>query len=219
MLNVKDIREIFKTKLKNEDFVLDKTGVKLIEVIGESYIADEEVIFGTLNEKYSEKELEWYLSQSLNVYDMPNPPKVWRDVSSNNGFINSNYGNLIFSKENYEQYKHCLRELRRNKDTRRAMMIYTRPSIQEEYNKDGMQDFICTNSVQILIRNNKLHYILNQRSCDVIYGQKNDIYWARWVHSLILEDLQEDYPELELGDLIHQVASLHVYEHHFHLVK
>lgn len=219
MKTVKDIREIFIEKLKNEDFVIDKSGVKTIEIIGQSYIVDEDVIFGTLNHEYSQKEVQWYLSESLNVYDMPNTPQIWRQVADSRGYINSNYGWCVFSKENGEQYSHCLRTLRKDKDSRRAMMHYTRPSMQWEYNKNGMSDYMCTNHVQIIIRDNKLNYILSQRSCDAIFGYKNDIYWAKYVHNRLLEDLKEDYPELELGDLIHQVGSLHIYERHFKLIK
>lgn len=219
MLTVQNIREMFIKKLRNEDFVIDKSGVKTVEIMGVSYIADEEVIFGTLNKDYAEKELQWYLSESLNVYDIPKTPVIWRNVCDKNGFINSNYGWCVFSKENFEQYKHCLRTLRKDKDSRRAMMHYTRPSMQLEYNLNGMSDYMCTNHVQVLIRNNKLHYILSQRSADALYGYKNDIYWANYVHNKLLNDLKEDYPELELGDLIHQVGSLHVYERHFNFIN
>lgn len=219
MKRVSDIRKDFINKLNNEDFVVDKTGVKTIELVGESYLADEEVIFGSLNMNYAKKELEWYKSQSLNVYDISKTPEIWRQVCDKNGFINSNYGYVIYSKENNEQYKNCLRTLRRDKDTRRAMMIYTRPSMQYEYNKNGMSDFMCTNTVQILIRDNKLNYILNQRSCDTIFGAKNDLFWARYVQAQLVNDLKDDYHELKVGDLIHQVGSLHVYERHFNLVK
>lgn len=219
MKKVADIREEFKHLLQSEKFVIDKSGAKTLEILGESYIVDEDVIFGTLNKDYAEKELQWYLSESLNVYDIPKTPVIWRQVADKNGFINSNYGWCVFSRENGEQYKHCLRTLRKDKDSRRAMMHYTRPSMQWEYNLNGMSDYMCTNHVQVLIRNNKLNYILSQRSCDSIFGYKNDIYWAKYVHNRLLEDLKEDYPELELGDLIHQVGSLHVYERHFSLVK
>jgi thymidylate synthase len=219
MIKIKDVQNIFKEKLQNEDFVIDKSGVKTIEIVGESYEADEEVIFGTLNMDYAKREVEWYESQSLNVYDLPKTPQIWRQVSDKNGYINSNYGWVIYSEENGEQYKHCLRTLRKDKDSRRAMMIYTRPSMQWEYNSNGMSDFMCTNSVQILIRDNKLDYILNQRSCDAIFGAKNDLYWARHVQNKLVQDLKFDYPELEVGKLIHQVGSLHVYSRHFDLVK
>jgi len=216
-ISVEDIRNEFKRQLENEEFVLDKTGVKTVEIPGVTFIADEETIFGELNRDYAEKELQWYLSESLNVYDMPNPPKIWRQVCDKNGFINSNYGWSIFSKENGEQYKHCIRELRRSKDSRRAMMIYTRPSMQWEYNKNGMSDFKCTNSVQVLIRDNRLHYVVNQRSCDAIFGYKNDRYWHNYVHDKLIEDLRDDY-DLVKGNLYYQVGSLHVYERHFKFI-
>lgn len=155
----------------------------------------------------------------MNVYDLPKTPKIWREVCDKNGYINSNYGWVIYSEENGEQYKHCIRTLRKDKDSRRAMMIYTRPSMQWEYNTNGMSDFMCTNSAQILIRNDKLHYVLSQRSSDAIFGFKNDLYWARHVQNKLAEDLKFDYPELQIGDIIHQVGSLHIYSRHFDLVK
>lgn len=219
MKKIQDIRNQFIELLANEKFVIDKSGVKTIEIVGESYIADEETIFGKLNKEYAEIEEAWYLSQSLNVYDLPKTPQIWRQVCDVNGYINSNYGWMVYSKENGEQLRHCVRALRKDKDSRRAMMIYTRPSMQWEYNKNGMSDFCCTNSVQILIRDNKLQYIINQRSCDAIFGAKNDLYWARTVREHLLDILITDYPELVIGDIIHQVGSLHVYERHFNLVK
>lgn len=219
MKRIEDIRQIFVDKLKNEDFVIDKSGVKTIEILGESYIVDDEIIFGELNKEYAEKEVQWYLSESLNVYDIPKTPQIWRQVCDKPGYINSNYGWCVFSKENGEQYKHCLRTLRKDKDTRRAMMHYTRPSMQWEYNKDGMSDYICTNHVQVLIRDNKLNYILSQRSCDGWAGFRNDIFWAKFIHERLLDDLRLDYPELELGNLIHQTGSLHFYERQFYLIQ
>jgi len=62
-------------------------------------------------------------------------------------------------------------------------------------------------------------YMFNQRSCDAIFGFKNDIFWHRYVQKELLEDLKEDYPELELGDIICQFGSIHVYERHFKLLK
>jgi len=219
MIKIKEVREIFKEKLANENFITDKNSGDVVELIGITYVADEKIIFGTLSNNYAQKEVEWYNSQSLNVYDIPKVPQIWRQIANKNGYINSNYGWVIFSKDNGEQYKHCLRELRSNPNTRRAMMIYTRPSMQWEYNSNGMSDFMCTNSVQILIRNNKLNYIINQRSCDAVFGAKNDLYWARYIQNKLLQDLKQDYPDLILGNLIHQCGSLHVYERHFGLIK
>jgi len=216
---MQQIREEFVRLLKNKEFVIDKTGVKTVELTGITLIADEETLFGELNVEYAERELEWYKSQSLNVYDIPKTPKIWKDVSDCNGNINSNYGWVIYSKENGEQFKNCVRELRKNKDSRRAVMIYTRPSMQIEYNKNGMSDFICTNNVQAFIRNNRLIYIINQRSCDAIFGFKNDLFWHRYVQAQLVKELKQDYWELTKGEIQYQFGSLHVYERHFNLIK
>ena len=67
-------------------------GVKLLELIGVQFIADENRIFGTPNDDYIQRELEWYQSQSLNVNDIPgNTPQIWKQVASPDGIINSNY--------------------------------------------------------------------------------------------------------------------------------
>ena len=103
--SVKDIREIFKNLYKNQEFIVDKSGVKTLEIIGDSYYADEDVIFGTLNEDYANRELKWYLSESLNVNDIPDgAPTIWKQVSSKDGLINSNYGWCIFSADNNYYY-------------------------------------------------------------------------------------------------------------------
>jgi len=216
---MQQIREEFVRLLENEEFVIDKTGVKTVELTGITLILDEPVLFGKLNYEYADRELEWYKSQSLNVYDIPKTPEIWRHVSDRNGNVNSNYGWIIYSKENGEQYRNCVRTLRRDKDSRRAMMIYTRPSMQTEYNKEGMSDFMCTNTVQALIRNNKLVYVVNQRSCDAIFGLKNDAFWHIYVQGELVKELKVDYPELERGEIQYQFGSLHVYERHFDLIK
>ena len=75
------------------DFVIDKTGCKMLEIMGASFNADEPVIFGTLNTDYAKREVEWYESQSLNVHDIPGEtPAIWLAISGGGGCINSNYG-------------------------------------------------------------------------------------------------------------------------------
>jgi thymidylate synthase len=216
-MKVTDIRIQLYNKLNNQEFVTDKTGVKTVEIMNAAFIADEPAIIGTLNEDYIKRELEWYKSMSLNVNDIPGgPPEIWKKVSSKEGLINSNYGWCIYSKENGDQFQNVVNELTKNPGSRRATMIYNRPSMHDDYNKDGMSDFMCTNSVQYLIRDNKVHALVYMRSNDAVFGYKNDYAWQKHV-------LQELVDELgwanQVGDIYWNVASLHVYERHFDLIK
>jgi len=220
MLTTEDIKNIFVQKYKDVELHIDNNSNITIEILNAQFIADKDYIIREPNKDYIKRELEWYKSQSLNVYDIPGKvPKIWIDVSDRLGNINSNYGYLIFSKENYNQFKNTIRELKRNKGSRRAIMIYTRPQMHYEYNKDGMSDFICTISNQFFIRDNKLISIYAMRSNDVIFGYNNDVAWAKYVHKLVYDELVQTYPDLEMGELVWNVNSLHIYERHFKYLK
>ena len=209
------MRKLFSQRYKAGEFVTDKTGAKVIELVGASFLADEPVIFGKENGEYIKRELLWYKSMSLNVKDIPGEvPKIWTEVASEDGEINSNYGWCVWSKENEYQYSHVLMELSLRPDSRRAVMIYTRPSMQRDYKRNGMSDFMCTNAVQYMIRDAQLHTIVQMRSNDAVFGYKNDLAWQVSVRNELLRDLRNTH-NITVGDIIWQVGSLHLYERHF----
>lgn len=215
MQNVSDIRAKLIQKYKDQDFIIDKTGVKTIELIGESFIANEDWIIRKPNYEYIERELKWYKSQSLYVKDIPGEtPAIWKQVASKEGKINSNYGYLIWSNENGDQYNFVAEELRKNPNSRRAVMIYNRPSMHTDYCADGMSDFVCTYANTFLIRDGKLisHYLM--RSNDAVFGYDNDVHWALFVQKILAADLG-----VEVGDIIWTATNLHVYERHFSYIE
>jgi thymidylate synthase len=217
MKNIIHIRHDFKQLLESKQFV-DADGVRTLELVGESFNCTENRIFGTPNEEYIEKELDWYKSCDRNVYAMDNPPTIWKAVANEDGDINSNYGWCIFTTENGDQYKNVLKELKSNKHSRRAHMIYTRPSMHKDYNFNGMSDFMCTSGVVYEIRNNKLYAIVQMRSNDVRFGFLNDYAWQKYVLDSLLVELNVEYPDLSTGDIIWNSASLHIYESQWYLV-
>jgi len=219
-MNVNDIRQKFIELYKNEDFVIDKSGAKVVEIINASFIADEESIFGEVNHDYVQRELAWYLSKSLNVNDIPGgAPTIWKQVADKNGFINSNYGYCVFSEDNGNQFVHAANELIKNPYSRRAAMLYTRPSMHVDYNKNGMSDFMCTYGTQHFIRKGKLITCMLMRSNDAWAGYRNDYAWIKYVHELLLSHINTvAKTEYELGDIYWVAESLHVYERQFYLL-
>ena len=227
--SVKDVREFFIGELKDEAFTIDKTGQKTIEMLGANFIASEPSIFGTPNQEYIDAEIKWYESESTNINDIygvdGNPPAAWQYSANDNGEINSNYGHLVFGYKYFQQFHRAFDELWDNPDSRRAQMIYNRPSIWVEFNEGGKNDFICTNAQTFYIRDNILHMVSQMRSNDVVYGYKNDYAWAQYLMDKFVSNWNEmaevtgEHGEIEKGMLIWQVMNLHVYERHFNLVK
>jgi len=213
--NIEYIRESLAKRYRAGNFVIDKSGVKMVELVGCTFLASEESIFGEVNWDYVEREVQWYKSKSRFVADIPGgAPEIWKAVASSAGMINSNYGWCIYSEENGNQYENVLAELKKNPYSRRANMIYTRPSMHKDYNKDGMSDFICTDSVTYLIRGGKIHAHVKMRSNDAVFGYKNDRAWQSYVLKMLAADLFVD-----VGDIIWSASSLHVYERHFKFIE
>ena len=228
MLNVNDIRADFIDKLAAEEFTIDKTGAKTIEMIGASFLADEPAIFGEVNQDYVDAEIDWYISMSTNINDIyrekREPPAAWQYTANEYGEINSNYGKLIFDEKYFNQFEMVTQELINNPDGRRATMVYNRPSIWMEYDENGKNDFICTNAVTYYIRDEQLHAVVQMRSNDVVFGYKNDRAWQNYVLrelcGAVNYSSERMFEEIiEPGSIIWQVQNLHVYERHFHLVK
>ena len=208
-------------KLQSHKFVTDKSGVKTVEIIAPRIVfpdPTEELVY--FNEdihspvQYLEKEYDWYMSKDLNI-DKVKDVEIWRNVADVNGEVNSNYGNLVFSRNNFSQFEHAKRSLINNSNSRQAIVIYNRPSIHLEYNSVGASDFICTMYQHFLIRDDELVTITTMRSNDARFGTMNDIPWFHGVIKKMHVELKKTYPELMIGQHIFIPDSFHLYERHF----
>lgn len=227
MLKTEDIKNLFIEKYKNKDYRKIGNAVQqslTIELQAIQFEVDKPWIIREPNYNYFNREFEWYKSESLNVNDIPGgAPEMWRMCASPSGYINSNYGWMIWSKDNGYQFDSCFKKLLEDPHTREACMIYNRPSMQEEYNKGGMHDFCCTYSVQCFLNEdeqNKTHlkYIVYMRSNDAVFGFDNDSLWHQNVQLMLANKLsQKDALNKEIicDNIIWHAGSLHVYERHF----
>lgn len=217
-MNTQDIFNIFVEKYNNNEFRIignDVQQAKTLEIQNANFIVDKPWIVREPNYDYFEKELKWYMSESLNVNDIPGgAPQMWKACADTLGYVNSNYGWCIFSKDNGCQFEHCLNKLKEDPHTREAIMIYNRPSMQEDYCKNGMHDFMCCQNVQYFIneRNNEtyLDCIVNFRSNDAVFGFNNDALWNQYVLDKLATSLN-----IKSGIMYWNAGSLHIYERHF----
>lgn len=211
-LFVADIRKELKNLFQQKKLAENGT----IEIIAASFLADEPAIFGTVNEDYVKREIEWYDSFSLNVNDIKGKiPQLWQEVADKDGFINSNYGWCVYHPDNYSQFESAVAELKANPASRRALMIYTRPSMWRDYNLNGRSDFCCTDGVQYFIREGAVHAHVRMRSNDAVYGYKNDFAWQQ----VMLKRVVNELGQYDVGKIHWTAGSLHVYPKHFKFLE
>ena len=232
ILNTRDIFNIFLKKYENEEFRTIGNEVqqsKTLEIQNAHFEVDKPWIVRKPNYEYYKKEQKWYYSQSLNVNDIEGDvPKMWKACATPLGYINSNYGWCVFSKDNGEQYKNCMQHLIDDRHTREAIMIYNRPSMQQEYNKNGMHDFMCCQNVQYFVNdyddeNDILECILNFRSNDAVFGFNNDALWVYHILEKLADDLRPIWnnkynKSIAPGHIYWNAGSLHIYERHFKML-
>lgn len=221
-----DIAQEFK-RLYNEGIFREGKYGKTVEIQNAHFLADKDWIIRKPNYDYAKREIEWYESQSLYVKDIPGQtPKIWEMCADKDGKINSNYGWCIFSKENGNQFDHCVKRLLDDPHTREACMIYTRPSMQIDCNANGMHDFMCTYATQVFlnevrddVKTYQLDYTVFMRSNDAVFGYTLDAIWAMHVQSKLVDELNKQGLNVIKGNIIWNACSLHVYERHFKHLK
>lgn len=165
------------------------------------------------NWKYLAGEFAWYLNQDRDVDFIGAFSKFWSKLTNpGTNEINSNYGSLVFNKE---QFGWVVDSLVADKNSRQAIMFFNQPKFQFEGNKD----FVCTMYANFFIRNNQLNMKIQMRSNDIFYGLTFDAPFFSFLQQSVYLQLKETYPELELGSYYHFADNLHFYERHFDLAE
>ena len=165
------------------------------------------------NTNYAEIEYQWYLSGKNTIDFHPLLKKIWNKYSDDGITVNSAYGYQIFGndkKVNINQWEWIKEELRKDSNSRRCIININLPHFKNHDSKD----IPCTCYFQILVRNNKLHWITTMRSQDIFLGFRNDIYCFTRLQEKLSEELN-----ISLGNYYHFVGSIHLYENQFEKVK
>jgi thymidylate synthase len=172
---------------------------------------------------YLYNELQWYLSEDccINGHKGIESNKIWQLISTADGHINSNYGYLVFSKGNYNQYAHAVSQFYKDKYTKHAVMIYNRPEIVIQWNDHihAESDFICTYATSFMTNeHDELHMMVNMRSNDLTTGFFNDFGWQVFIYKKFFAEVVKRWPTLKQGKIHWHTDNMHVYARDYELV-
>lgn len=115
------------------------------------------------------------------------------------------YGNRI-----HTNIQDVLRKLKDDSSTRQAVLPIIRPYDLRVVTKD----FPCTQVLQLMIRDNKLHMFTTMRSNDFGWGLQYDLPVFTIFQEILANTLQ-----VEVGEYWHTANSLHIYDYHFDLLE
>lgn len=195
---------------------------EMLEIFNIGFVCNRSHIFLKPNKDYIRAEIAWYENKSKCIWAFKYRPipKIWVDIADPDGIVNSNYGNLV---ARYDQLGGCINQLVESRNTRRAVMVYMPQEIQDTYNYKGRNDFVCTWGTSLQIVEDELYYTILQRSCDAIYGYRNDLPWHRYMQNKVVKRYNrvtagKEKP-ISRGPVIMFANNLHIYPRHRKHVK
>mgnify|MGYP004483304847 FL=1 len=143
---------------------------------------------------------------------------IWDQWAGEDGTIGKAYGYQFAKKYEFktkegikvmDQVDYCLYLLKNDPSSRRIM---TNLFNHEELKDMNLEP--CAYSTQWLVKEGKLHLILNQRSQDMLAANGwNTMQYAALLHMFA------QVSNLKVGKLIHNIGDCHIYDRHVPLVE
>lgn len=165
------------------------------------------------NWKNAIDEILWIWQKKSNKVSELNS-HIWDSWMGEDGTIGKAYGYQLGVKHQYkegmfDQVDRVLYDLKNNPYSRRIMTnIYNFEDLHE------MNLYPCAYSMTFNVVDGKLNAILNQRSQDTLTANNwNVVQYAVLVHMLA------QVSDLQVGELVHVIADMHIYDRHIPLVK
>jgi thymidylate synthase len=160
---------------------------------------------------YAMGELAWYLAGDDSLDFIQRYAPSYGKFSDDGVRLHGAYGPRIFGTslaagDRPVQWLECVALLKRDPDTRQAVMAI----FEADDCGVGSKDVPCTLSLQFLIRNGALSLIVNMRSNDLWLGTLYDVFCFT-----VLQELMANELGVELGVYYHHVGSLHLYEKNY----
>lgn len=153
-----------------------------------------------INPYYLIGNLLWVLRQS-NKLDIINYYNPRGDMFSDDGeILRGAYGKRIFDFDGVNQWNQCIKELKADKDSRRAIITFHLP----QHDWTGSLDTPCTANIQFFIRDNKLILINTMRSQSAAFVQPYDVFLMTMLQELMANELN-----IEVGEYQHHCNSYH----------
>lgn len=148
-------------------------------------------------------EMFWYLAGSDKLRFIEYYLARYSDESDDGRTIHGAYGPRLFNARGIDQVRNVLSLLRDKSTSRRAVIqVFDAADLAKRH-----KDIPCTCTLQLLLRDRRLHMLASMRSNDAFRGLPHDVFAFTMLQEIMARSLG-----VEVGTYKHAVGSLHLYE-------
>lgn len=170
-------------------------------------------------------ELLWFLKGDTNIkYLTENKVSIWNGWADSNGDLGPIYGHQWrnWNSEGVDQIKSVIETLKTNPDSRRMLVSAWNPSVLPDTGRSFEENVAnnkaalppCHAFFQFYVADGKLSCQLYQRSADVFLGVPFNI-----ASYALLTMMVAQVCDLAVGDFVHTLGDVHIYNNHIDQVK
>ncbi|MEO3974880.1 thymidylate synthase [Streptomyces sp. CAU 1734] len=158
-----------------------------------------------LNIAFNFAESLWYLAGRDDLDFIAHyAPGIRKYSADGRRLTGTAYGRALFGGEGPGQWRTVVEELRRDPDSKRAVLQIFRG---EELAVPANPDVSCTLGLQFLLREGALHTVGFMRANDAYRGMSSDVFSFTFLQEVMARELGA-----RLGEYHHAVGSVHVYD-------
>ncbi len=170
-------------------------------------------------------ELLWFLKGDTNIkYLTDNKVSIWNEWADSNGNLGPIYGHQWrnWNSEGIDQIKSVIETLKTNPDSRRMLVSAWNPSVLPDTGRSFEENVAnnkaalppCHAFFQFYVADGKLSCQLYQRSADVFLVVPFNI-----ASYALLTMMVAQVCDLAVGDFVHTLGDVHIYNNHIDQVK
>lgn len=157
---------------------------------------------------YAEYEWQWYLKGDRDAKEISERAKIWKNMMlPYTTEVNSNYG--FFWNYN-SQYNKMIEELKKNAESRRAVLVHYGIFELDRYKYDTP----CNLVLNFYLKDDLVHLTIFARSIDLVFGFCNDQYTFARLMEKVSYDLNK-----KMGTMHWFITNCHLYPRHYDLMN
>lgn len=208
-----ETNEVWQQKLKqcldNYTHESSPRGMKIREVVNGHYSLGDMPVYIDLEERkpnlsFMFAEAAWILEGSNRLSKIKPFMAGYARFSDDGVFMSGGYGPQVV-----ENLRYIVDTLEKDNDSRQAFFSIWR-------NRPGIsKDLPCTTSMQYILRDGRLHVVVNMRSQDIVLGFTYDVFTFSMISLAVSLLLRARGVQNELGAMYVNAGSMHLYEDQF----
>lgn len=157
---------------------------------------------------YADYEWLWYSKGDRDAKEISERAKIWKNMMiPGTTQVVSNYG-WFWNYNN--QYARMIEELKRNSESRRAVLVHYGIFELDMYRYDTP----CNLVLNFYAKGSTIHMTVFARSIDLWFGFGNDQYCFSKLMERVAKDLK-----MEVGTMHFFITNLHLYPRHYDLMN